>query len=227
MHLDALAHGLNGTMGRLYPGPDQPGQPKRVRKQLRRKLAAAEQEARALDSAWALAAELVTETLTQLVAAPLPAGVVERFNELAAEVPLVVVAGGPEINPRLPKQLRLPDDRQPYHVKIFDRALGGRRSVVARTWLVARDSRGHVVAALRDFFSAPERDRLKRCPQCARWFVDLSKNKAKARCSVSCTAKWWSRARRKEAGHSQYAPRKRQNDRSPQQSRVRQRRRER
>jgi hypothetical protein len=44
-------------------------------------------------------------------------------------------------------------------------------------------------------------ERLKRCPQCKRWFVDESKNKRKGRCSPHCTWNWWSRARRKQAGH--------------------------
>jgi hypothetical protein len=41
--------------------------------------------------------------------------------------------------------------------------------------------------------------RLKSCPVCKRWFVDTSKNRATARCSESCTWRWWNRERRKEA----------------------------
>lgn len=44
--------------------------------------------------------------------------------------------------------------------------------------------------------------RLKTCPVCDVWFVDVSKNRVTARCSSACTAKWWSREKRKEAGHT-------------------------
>jgi hypothetical protein len=44
-------------------------------------------------------------------------------------------------------------------------------------------------------------ERLKRCAVCPRWFVDMSKNRKTARCSSACTWKWWSRDRRKNAGH--------------------------
>lgn len=44
-------------------------------------------------------------------------------------------------------------------------------------------------------------ERLKRCPTCKKWFVDETKNKSKERCSNHCTWLWWTRSRRKEAGH--------------------------
>jgi hypothetical protein len=46
--------------------------------------------------------------------------------------------------------------------------------------------------------------RLKRCPVCLAWFVDTAKNKSTTRCSTACTAKWWTRSRRKQEGHKQY-----------------------
>lgn len=52
-------------------------------------------------------------------------------------------------------------------------------------------------------------ERLKRCSVCPNWFVDIAKNKSTARCSASCTAKWWSRSRRKEQGHKQSTKRTR------------------
>ena len=45
-------------------------------------------------------------------------------------------------------------------------------------------------------------ERLKPCAVCPRWFVDTSKNRKTARCSSACTWKWWSRNRRKAAGHT-------------------------
>ena len=43
--------------------------------------------------------------------------------------------------------------------------------------------------------------RLNRCPECEKWYVDDTRNKSKERCSAHCTNLWWTRARRKEAGH--------------------------
>lgn len=51
------------------------------------------------------------------------------------------------------------------------------------------------------FFANPDRYRLKRCPQCRKWFVDETRNGAMIRCSPSCTNKWWTLERRQEAGH--------------------------
>jgi hypothetical protein len=43
--------------------------------------------------------------------------------------------------------------------------------------------------------------RVKRCPNCDRWFVDITSNIAMQRCSAWCTNRWWDRARRRKAGH--------------------------
>jgi hypothetical protein len=51
------------------------------------------------------------------------------------------------------------------------------------------------------YFPKNSGTRLKRCPVCRSWFVDTSKNRVTARCSSACTALWWSRDRRKAAGH--------------------------
>ena len=53
----------------------------------------------------------------------------------------------------------------------------------------------------RFFFHERGWERLKRCPQCMKWFVDDTKNKKKERCSPHCTWQWWSRDRRKESAH--------------------------
>ena len=52
------------------------------------------------------------------------------------------------------------------------------------------------------YFPKNEWRRLKNCPVCHNWFVDMSKNRVTARCSSECTAQWWNRDRRKEAGHT-------------------------
>ena len=53
----------------------------------------------------------------------------------------------------------------------------------------------------RFFFHERGWERLKRCPQCMKWFVDDTKNKKKERCSPHCTWQWWSRDRRKRSNH--------------------------
>ena len=40
--------------------------------------------------------------------------------------------------------------------------------------------------------------RLKRCSQCKRWFVDETRNHKKERCSDRCTWRWWNWARRQK-----------------------------
>jgi hypothetical protein len=64
--------------------------------------------------------------------------------------------------------------------------------------------RGPLVKAVVDYFLNPERDRLKRCAVCKRWFVDETRNKSQLRCSTSCTVAWWTRQRRQESGHAEY-----------------------
>lgn len=51
------------------------------------------------------------------------------------------------------------------------------------------------------YFPKNDWRRLKNCLVCHNWFVDTSKNRVTVRCSSECTAQWWSRTRRKEAGH--------------------------
>jgi hypothetical protein len=49
-------------------------------------------------------------------------------------------------------------------------------------------------------FGSPHRDRLRRCQQCARWFVDETRNKSQRRCSRACTIAWWSARQRPKGG---------------------------
>lgn len=213
--LDILADGLNGPMFRLFPGADEPGWPRHLRKWLRRRLAASERIRREEDAAWALAEELVMECLARPATESVPASVKERFNRLALGVPFVLLLGGAEVNPRPVGPFPWPK-AEPHETIIPDRVLflgtetrgdGAKLMRMTQTWFVAANSRGHVVALLRDFFTSPARDRLRKCPVCGRWFVDHTKNKARVRCSAGCTAKWWNRARRRAARHSQYARR--------------------
>jgi hypothetical protein len=80
-------------------------------------------------------------------------------------------------------------------LSISERVIPG-APTVAR--LLAREG-GEPIAELWEVITTGTLTRLKRCPQCARWFVDESKNRAATRCSTQCTNKWWSRDRRQAA----------------------------
>jgi uncharacterized CHY-type Zn-finger protein len=58
---------------------------------------------------------------------------------------------------------------------------------------------GGVLCALWQFYFHGEGyKRLKRCPQCRKWFVDDTRNLGKVRCSQKCTNRWWARGFRNE-----------------------------
>lgn len=46
--------------------------------------------------------------------------------------------------------------------------------------------------------------RLKQCPICQKWFVDPTSDTRKARCSVTCTNRWWSYSKRKESDYTRF-----------------------
>jgi hypothetical protein len=52
-----------------------------------------------------------------------------------------------------------------------------------------------------EFFPRRGWERLKLCKKCLEWFVDTTKNRKKELCSTSCRNRYWSRERRREAGH--------------------------
>jgi hypothetical protein len=49
---------------------------------------------------------------------------------------------------------------------------------------------GMWAAWLMEFIVNRQRDRLRRCQQCRRWFVDETRNKSARRCSRECTITW-------------------------------------
>jgi predicted RNA-binding Zn ribbon-like protein len=52
----------------------------------------------------------------------------------------------------------------------------------------------HVLA----YVQSPHRERLRRCQQCRRWFVDETRNASARRCSRECTIKWSNSQRTKK-----------------------------
>ena len=70
--------------------------------------------------------------------------------------------------------------------------------------LTSRNEIGNALCHLaRYYFVDQGWVRLKRCQLCKTWFVDTTKNKSTARCSTSCTNRWWDRNRRRQEGHKQ------------------------
>ena len=54
------------------------------------------------------------------------------------------------------------------------------------------------------YFHAQGWMRLKQCLTCQDWFVDLTSDTRKLRCSVACTNRWWSYSKRKEKDYSRF-----------------------
>jgi hypothetical protein len=90
--------------------------------------------------------------------------------------------------------------------------------VTLRVWINENESKGttpEIVAGLDPktqsespllllwsfYFQGEGWKRLKRCPQCKKWFVDETKNRMKVNCSEQCKWQWWSREKRWESKH--------------------------
>jgi hypothetical protein len=66
--------------------------------------------------------------------------------------------------------------------------------------LWSRSAAGIMAAWLATYFRHPYRDRLRRCQQCAKWFVDMTRNKSALRCSKACTVAWSNKQRPTKGG---------------------------
>ena len=114
------------------------------------------------------------EKVVQILSKPLPQAI-DRFNAEAKRLPMVL-------------QVELAQD-EPHPVLAVHHRRGEQRAKALRLlWWHLFHDRGW--------------SRLKPCHVCGTWFVDLAKNKVTTRCSAACTAKWWSRDRRKASGHN-------------------------
>lgn len=70
------------------------------------------------------------------------------------------------------------------------------------------DSQGVQRALVREFgvhLGPALTDRIKRCPTCLRWFADFTSNHLMRFCTGECRERWWSRPRRRDAGHGRKA----------------------
>ncbi len=124
--------------------------------------------------AWALVETIVN--------APSLASAAELFTKAASQYPVNMVVEYPVMGI---ENGRFIETAAPPHAIVSSRDAVG--SALWHLWLFYFQDFGWL--------------RLKRCLLCQAWFVDSSKNRSTARCSDACTWKWWSRNRRKEAGH--------------------------
>jgi hypothetical protein len=65
-----------------------------------------------------------------------------------------------------------------------------------------------LLRAVRTYAGKDVAARIKKCQHCNKWFADVTRNRSKLRCSARCTWRTWSRARRREASHTQARNRK-------------------
>jgi hypothetical protein len=147
----------------------------------------------------ALARQIVKACLGRRASEPVPPAAAERFNHLAQGAPLAffLVPGRRTATPR------------GAYDELLARQRGERLGIVPfqaadRSGLMVScpDARRRVVKLLVDYFRHASPERLKYCAVCDRWFVDQTRNNARLRCSLGCTWRWWSRDRRRQAGHS-------------------------
>jgi len=144
-----------------------------------------------------LARQIVEACRDRQPMAPIPMAVAERFNRLAEHVQFT---------------FSIAPARGRYDDLIATGRGEPRRFVLSpntgtRLAVSGRGVRAQLVKLLVDYFGHASPERLKVCPHCERWFVDQTRNNARARCSLGCTWRWWSRDRRQRAGHSR--PRRR------------------
>jgi hypothetical protein len=105
---------------------------------------------------------------------PWPAFAIQTFNDLAKKNPVTLGVTGRKISSKLEV---IPDQQKP----------------TTTSWVL--------LLLWEYYFKGDGWKRIKRCPICEKWFVDETTNRTKIRCSEHCTAVWWNRSRRKEAGH--------------------------
>lgn len=91
---------------------------------------------------------------------------------------------------RLPSRLTIRADRQARGRVVFRPDVTGPGEAHLAAWMLWRF-----------FFPDEGWRRLKRCPQCRKWFVDTTKNRTKTFFPDSCKDRWWNRERRRGAGH--------------------------
>lgn len=140
----------------------------------------ADDQVRELSAAWALAAGIISEQNL--------ARATEAFNRAAATVPF-----------------RLKVDEGADRIRLVKGRGGnaalrrsGRRYPIPRI-VGPGGPHAEVVRYLWEWFGHPEWRRLKRCPECEKWFVDTTRPRNAQRCGNICTWRWNNRSRAAQA----------------------------
>jgi hypothetical protein len=121
----------------------------------------------------------ITEAIVSSVSSKSLAYAAEQFNVYAAAHPF-----------RLKVDVGLTRTKHEHAIPVFSDPLGEIGFALGQLW--------------RAYFHAQGWTRLKRCPICRRWFVDLTSDTRKQRCSVACTNLWWSYSKRKQANYTRF-----------------------
>jgi hypothetical protein len=119
------------------------------------------------------------------------------FDRLARQAPFVWQATFTTRYPPPPVALDDPSTWT-HHVSLsYLRERKDWKAAAGVSFLASPSELGWLVAALAAVLNSRHRDRLRRCPICGLWFVDLTRNKSALRCSRKCTITWSHAQRRK------------------------------
>jgi hypothetical protein len=135
------------------------------------------------DQALAAAAEAVIDVLLDAPYPEVPKDAATRFSALARGAELRYVAD--------PDGAVHPGDG--FRLSFSD------REHLQWVLLETPTSRGVWSHWLAHLLDNPQRERLRRCQQCRRWFVDETRNRSARRCSRACTIAWSNSLRTRSA----------------------------
>jgi hypothetical protein len=172
------------------PGADAPNAPAEFAEHVER----LDREVR---NAW-LSARRFAEQAMEQDALPLPA--IREFERLAAGAPVTLKVWRPPADDYEAVTLRRQPSSYPYipEARLGDGLEVGFESKTSALWSII-----HMFRYARN----PHRSRLRRCPECARWFVDATRNRSARRCSKACTVKWSNKQRPSKRSTRKRGPR--------------------
>jgi hypothetical protein len=140
---------------------------------------------------------MLLDSLPLLPRGQLSTAAMQQFNEIQARDRVLVPRIGQAPEPFLSATTEL----KPWLTSPFTQSPINARVLPDAPTVARLISYGDVFEDLWSVIAGAVLNRLKRCPQCQRWFVDVSRNCKATRCSMACTNKWWTRERRMAAGH--------------------------
>lgn len=139
-------------------------------------------------------------TMGRVKAAGVEDPVREIVSMLEAELPL---GSGSSLSRQLVKRFNRLAEEAPVTLQILEMELpkwgakGARRHTQPTIGVSENPMAGLLLTPLWWALQTPALNRLRRCPQCSKWFVDRTRNRSAKRCSKRCTWAWWNRPRRR------------------------------